>query len=244
MVNYSFASNDPRLAQVRALAAKIRAQELAKTVTTKSGTFNVGRGVAVGNIKGFDLDAYRKAVEAGTIGSQLRAQALEDAGQHQIYRTQPQVQQFIENLSHKQDVSDSEISHARGNTSVLKTAQDIRNAVIDTHPDPASVIHEVTPVSAEGVINMRTNNLAPVAHPLYEQQSIDDMVSNTQGMTATPDEAVLPQNIPAPPQDNGIPPEQAVYDDMINANNAVEPDDSSGTGFTDYSSVDLGDVEQ
>jgi hypothetical protein len=240
MVNYQLSSNDPRLKQIRQQAEILKNMALQRQVQTKSGSFNVGRGVTIGNVQGFDLDAYRKAVESGASGTSLMRAATGN-----IYRVQPEVAKFIDDLSNKVDVSNNSLSNARSNTSSLKTAQDISNAVVDSSHDPASVLPDVNPISPEGIINMKTNNIAPVAHSLYENQAIDDMVSNSQSSTATPDEQVISFRKMAP-QNYGIPPEQQVYDDMINANNQSEPDDSSGTNFVDYSQqgVDLGNPDE
>lgn len=238
MVSYD--ASDPQvLAAIRAQADAILQHDLAMgRVQTKGGTFALGRGHVAGSVAGvtheFDLDAYRRAVESGASGSAQRDAALGALGQKQLYRTQPQVAELITRLQNKQSVSDLEVSNARANTSIIKSGHDIRNAVIDNSHDPASVVSDFHADSGQGLINQRTFNIAPVAHPLYERQAVDDIVSNTQSPMATPDEQVLP-NTPSNQMSSfaDTTPSQPIYDGEVDLN-TLEPSDSSGSDYSGY----------
>lgn len=185
MVNYGNAD----VAAMRRAAAAERAKALQGTVTTKGGTFGIGRGVAKGNVKGFDLDEYRRQVEAGASGTALKQKATGN-----LYRTQPEVADLIQKLSNKQDVTALPVSSMHDDNYVqpviVNSPRSARDAILTTtdNPDHTAVLKELRPVSGQGLINDRTPSLAPIPHPSFETQGHDDLVSNLYAPTATPDE--------------------------------------------------------
>lgn len=195
MVNYTNAD----VAAMRAAAAARLKQDLARGTQVIGGkTVPIGKGYSnIGNIAGFDIDAYKKAVEGGASGSALRDAAAAAAGQKQIYRTQPEVQRLITELSKKnddptRDVTSLALSSVHSDAPVqISSPRQAREAILATtdQADQTKILQELRPISAEGVINDRIPSLAPIAHPTYETQGHDDLVSNMYASTATPDEA-------------------------------------------------------